>query len=133
MSAPYQYTDSVRIPAMATAANDLTSVALRARMAATITGVRYAPDAALSGANTNSRTLTIVNKGQDGLGAVVVASLALVSGVNLVAFDELALTLSATPANLIVAAGDILAFFSDAVLTGIVDPGGELSIDFSRN
>jgi hypothetical protein len=40
------------------------------------------PDAAITGANTNTRTISLVNKGQDGTGTTVVATLALTSGVN---------------------------------------------------
>lgn len=97
--------------------------------------VTYTAIAAVTGAaSPASRTLSVINKGQAGAGTTVVASLALVSGVNLVAFDEKPLTLSATAADLLVTAGDILEYRSAAVGgTGLVDPGGTVSITFERN
>lgn len=101
----------------------------------TVTAVSYTADAAVTGAaSPSSRTVALVNKKQDGSGTTVVASLALLSGVNLVAFDEKAITLSATPADLVVAAGDILEWTSTHVGgTGLVDPGGLVQVTFSRS
>src|SRR5688572_334647 len=61
--------------------------------------VTYVANALLTGANTNSRTLNLRNKGQDGSGSTVVVSKAFVSGVNAVAFDETVIILSDTAAN----------------------------------
>jgi hypothetical protein len=130
--APFSQTVNIRVPAMATAATDLTSFVARAPFDGAITGVRFTADAAVTGAATNNRTFTLVNKGQAGAGNTVMASLNMAAGVNAVAGDELAITLSGTAANLDVVAGDILAWFSDAQGTGIADPGGMLSIDFGR-
>lgn len=107
---------------------------VRAPFAGTVSKVSYTALAAVTGANSPaSRTLSVINHGQAGAGSTVVASLALVSGVNLVAFDERALTLSATAADLVVAEGDILEFRSAAVGgTGLVDPGGTAVIEFTR-
>lgn len=107
---------------------------VEAPFAGTVSGVSYTPAAAVTGANSPaSRTLSLINKGQSGAGTTVVATLALVSGTNLVAYDESALTLSATAADLVVAAGDILEFRSAAVGgTGLADPGGTATIEFSR-
>jgi hypothetical protein len=96
----------------------------------------FTPLAAVTGAaSPASRTLSLVNRGQTGVGTTVVASLALVSGVNLVQFDEKALTLSTTASDLVVAAGDELTFTSTAVTsgTGLADPGGTWSVTFERN
>lgn len=104
-----------------------------APFAGTVASVTYTPPAAITGANTNSRTLTLVNKGQSGSGSTVIATLALTNGVNAAAFDETALTLSGTAANLEVAEGDVLAFVSTHVGTGIADPGGEVTVTVSRS
>jgi hypothetical protein len=85
-----------------------------------------------AGANTNSRTLNVINKGQAGAGSTSVASLALVSGTNLAAFAPSAVTLSGTANNLVVAVGDVLQIQSLAVGTGIADPGGEFEILIDR-
>lgn len=100
-----------------------------------VAGVTYTPTAAVTGAaSPASRTLSVINRGQAGAGSTVVASLALVAGVNLVAFDERALTLSATAADLQVVAGDVLEFRSAPVGgTGLVDPGGTVEVTFERN
>lgn len=102
-----------------------------ANTAGRVTSVSYTAEAAVTGAaSPASRTLSVVNKGTDGLGSTTVASLALVSGVNLVAFDEKAITLSGTAANLVVAVGDELAWVSTAVGgTGLVDPGGHVVVE----
>lgn len=103
-----------------------------ATKAGRVTSVSYTPEAAVTGAaSPDSRTLSVVNKGAAGAGSTTVASLALVAGVNLVAFDEKAITLSGTAANLVVAAGDQLAWVSTAVTGagGLADPGGHVVIE----
>lgn len=118
----------------AAAAADETVVVGRAGFAGTVTAVTYAPEANITGANTDSRTVSLVNKGTDGNGTTVVATLAMVSGVNSNDFDERAITLSATAADLVVADGDILAWTSVHVgSTGLADPGGLVTVTLSRS
>lgn len=93
-----------------------------------VTAVSYVPEAASTGDNTNTRTYTLVNKGASGSGTTVIATLALTTGVNLVAFDEKAATLSATAADLIVTEGDVLAWVSTHAASGLVDPGGMVKV-----
>jgi hypothetical protein len=118
-----------------TIAADKTSPIARAPYDGVVSGVTYtATDPVTGAASPASRTLTLYNRGQAGAGSTVVATLALVAGVNLTANDEKALTLSATPANLVVAAGDILDFESLHIgATGLVDPGGLVTISFARS
>lgn len=106
----------------------------RAPFAGTVSRCAYVANAAVTGAaSPASRTLSLVNHKQDGSGTTVVAQLSLVGGVNLVAFDERALGLSGTAADLVVAEGDILEFRSAAVGgTGLADPGGTAIIEFTR-
>lgn len=105
-----------------------------APFAGTVTAVTYTPNAQLTGANTDSRTLSVINKGTDGNGTTSVASKAFVSGVDANDFDETALTLSGTPANLVVAADQILSFNSLHIgLTGLADPGGKVRVTISRS
>jgi hypothetical protein len=115
-------------PPVATAGNDFTHAIGTVKRAGTVTAASYIPDATITGAATNNRTVSIVNKGSDGLGSTVVATLNFASGVNATAADEKVLTLSATPANLVVAAGDVLAFSSGHIGTGIADPGGLVTV-----
>jgi|tagenome__1003787_1003787.scaffolds.fasta_scaffold20970815_3 hypothetical protein len=107
---------------------------LRAPFNGTVSKVTYTPLANVTGAaSPASRTLSVINHKQDGTGTTVVGQLSLVAGTNLVAFDEKSLGLSATASDLVVAEGDILEFRSAPVGgTGLVDPGGTVSVEFSR-
>lgn len=97
----------------------------------TVTSVAYAPVTAITGANTNTRSVSLVNKGQGGAGSTVIATIQYNSGVNAAASDENTVTLSGTPANANVTAGDILQWQSTAVGTGIADPGGLVAVTVS--
>lgn len=129
-AAPVVKTHSGRGVAYAIAVDGTEEVA-QAPFDATITAVTYTPDVTITGANTNSRTVSLINKGQAGSGSTVVATLAFVSGVNASAGTPKTIVLSATPANLLVAAGDVLEFDSTHVGSGIVDPGGLVQVQFT--
>lgn len=107
---------------------------VQAPFAGNVVGVTYTAIAAVTGAaSPASRTLSLINRGQTGVGTTVVASLALLSGVNLVAFDEKVIPVSVTASDVLVADGDILEFRSAAVGgTGLVDPGGTVEVTFER-
>jgi len=99
----------------------------------TISAVGYIPNAAITGANTNTRKVAVTNRGLGGLGTTEVAGLQFNSGVNAVKWDKKAVTLSVTPADLEVAAGDVLTFDTTAPGTGIADPGGLLIVEITRS
>lgn len=126
--APRVRTLQARVAAVA-GGSDAVEVVAESPFAGTVTRVAYVPDTAITGANTNSRTLSLINKGAAGSGSTTVASLALTSGVNAGADVETDLPLSGTPANLVVASGDVLVFSSAHVGTGIADPGGLVQVD----
>jgi hypothetical protein len=128
--APVQQKLEVELPASATAVNN--SGAVRAPFDGTITDVSYVPVATITGANTNTRAVSLVNHAQDGTGTAIAATLQFNSGVNATGFDEKAITLSGTPANLAVVAGDVLEAKSTAVGTGLADPGGTLFVTIAR-
>ena len=115
------------------AGSDGTTNVGEAPFAGTVTEVSYIPDATITGAATNNRTLNLINKAQDGTGSTVVATISFGNGTNIAASDEGTLTLSGTPANLVVAANDILALQSVHVGTGIADPGGLVEVEISRS
>lgn len=120
------------IPATAAAADSDQSIG-EAPFAGRVIGASYTPEANITGNTAESRTLTIVNKGVDGNGSTVVATLAYTTGVNGADFDEQAFTLSATPADLQVAKGAILAAVSTHVgATGLADPGGLVQVEITR-
>lgn len=104
-----------------------------APFAGTVTSVSYTPDSTITGAATNNRTVSLVNKGQDGSGNTVIATLAFNTGVNAPADDEKQIPLSGVAANLVVAAGDILAFASVHGGTGLADPGGLVQVGIDRS
>lgn len=121
------------VPAVA-AASDADQTIAESHVAGTVTAITYTPEAAITGANTETRTLTVVNKGQSGAGTTVIGTLAFTSGVNGVAFDEKAFTLSAIAGATTVAAGDILALVSThSGSTGLADPGGRVEVEVERS
>ena len=132
LQAPRTEEYMVNTPAVATGASATTSV-VEAPYAGSITEVKYVPVAAVTGVNTNTRRVSLVNKGQAGAGNTEMAFLQFDAGVNGVAFDASLLTLSATPANRNFVEGDILAWVSAAVGSGLADPGGEVIAVLSRS
>lgn len=130
-SAPLVLTLGAQTDAIAAGASG--SDSLRAPVAGVVTSVTYIPAATITGATTNNRTVSVVNRGQAGAGTTVVATLTFASGVNAPAFDEKAIPLSATAADLVVAVGDVLEFRSVFAGTGIADPGGTVNLTLSRS
>jgi len=128
MSAPFAAPRQVVVQPQATAGSNLNTNVLICPQDGTVSSVTYAPVTAITGANTNTRSVSLVNKGQAGSGSTVIATIQYNSGVNAAAADENTVTLSGTPANLAVSAGDILQWQSTAVGTGIADPGGLIAI-----
>jgi|SRR5690242_19026396 hypothetical protein len=136
--APFTKVIRIRVPAVATAGNDLTSALGAAEFDGVITSAKYIPDAGLTSNDTAYRTYSIVNKGQAGAGATSMASAATkTSGGggtgDFTAFKGVSLTLSGTPANLAFASGDVLALGSVHTGTGVADPGGVVEVTLSRS
>ena len=98
----------------------------------TVSAVGFVADALLTGANTNTRKLSLINKKQNGSGTTVVATLQFNSGVNATAFASIAIPVSVTASDLVVAKGDVLAWQSDIVGTGLADPGGLAVVTFTQ-
>lgn len=130
-AAPFVTSLKSTVPGVTIAATDSFSLG-KSPVGGTVTAITYTPDAAATGDNTNARTFTVVNKGAAGAGTTVIGTLALTTGINLVAFDEKAFTLSVVSGATTVAAGDVLALVSTATGTGVVDPGGTVEIAISR-
>jgi hypothetical protein len=104
-----------------------------APFACTVTSATYTPEANITGHDTETRTFTLVNKGTDGNGTTVVATLAMAASVNATDFDEKALTLSVVAGATTLAAGAILAFVSTHTgSTGLADPGGLVQVELTR-
>jgi hypothetical protein len=98
----------------------------------TVTSITYTTVAAITGAVTNTRTFNVFNRKGDNTGVALVATLAMVNAVNTVQNVPKTIVLSATPANLDLAAGDVLTLQSLHVGTGIADPGGLVQVTVSR-
>ncbi len=105
----------------------------KAPFAGTVTSVEYIPLAAITGANTDTRKVSVHNRGSAGLGTTEIASKEFDAGFNGVAFDAKALDLNGTAANLQVNAGDVITFDSETIGTGIADPGGTVIIELTRS
>lgn len=114
-----------------TAGTDSDQAIAVAPFGGTVTKVSILPEAAVTGATATKRTFSLINKGQTGAGTTVVAILDLITGTDLVAFDEFLFTLSADPANK-VAQGDVLVLAETHASTGTAHSGGEVEIEFTR-
>lgn len=132
---PFVKTIEFDSPGQGTAGTDTVWVLGKAPFACTVTGVTYTAAGAIAGHASNNRALSVINKGAAGSGSTSVAALTTTASPDnsFAAFDEKAITLSGTAANLVLAAGDILAWSSDANASGVADPGGKVIVTISRN
>lgn len=103
------------LPTVPTAAGT-TEVSIRIPFAGTITAIAFVTkDGLVANSDTNFATFSVVNKGQSGVGATAVLAATapnttkLTGGTAITGYQSRSLVLSATPANLVVAAGDVLA------------------------
>jgi hypothetical protein len=120
------------IPARAAGADGVEPIA-RAPFAGKVESVTYIPRATLTGADTDTRTISLLNKGAAGIGTTSVASLGFTNGVDATGYKEKALTKSGTAPNLLVSEGDVLAVNSaHSGSTGLADPGGLVIVEISR-
>jgi hypothetical protein len=111
------------------AGSDLNTTLRVVGTALTITAVTFTPVAAITGAATDNRSVFLVNKGPTGALTNIVASLGFITGsITAAQYVPRTITLSATPANLDVAVGDVLIWQSIHAGTGIADPGGLVTI-----
>lgn len=133
-TAPLERTIEAAVPAQGTAGAAQDQAIGEAPFAGTVTKVVLVPEAALTAHATNYRTFRVVNKGQAGAGSTVVASLATDTPTtdDLAAFDEKSVPLSGTPANLTVAAGDVLAADETVAGSGVAHSGYRVQVTISR-
>lgn len=102
----------------------------RCRHTALVANVEFLPAWALAGANTNSRTLTLYNRGRTGNGTAVVAQLALTAGVNLEKGVSKSITLGTATDRMLVP-GDVLQWESLHIGNGLPDVGGLVVVQLS--
>lgn len=131
-TAPHVVILQQAVPGQGTAGTDSTFVIGKAPFAGTVTAVSYTTSAAITGHAANNRTFSVINKGAAGSGTASVAAVTSNASNSFTAYDEKALALSGTAANLAVAAGDVLMFNSDANADGVADPGGVVTVTISQ-
>lgn len=122
MASPFQRNFFTRIATKAAATATRDDAAIRAPFAGNVTEVTVMPDVTLTGADTNSATLSLINKGLTGGDTRVAATRAFTNGQTATAFDETSLTVSGTAANTAVVAGDVLAVSVIKVGSGLTTP-----------
>lgn len=133
-SAPLTKTLEANVPAQGTAGSAQDQTIGEAPVKGTVSSVSIIPEAALTANATNYRTFRLINKGQNGAGSTVVASFATDTPTtdDLAAFDEKAIPLSGTAANLEVAEGDVLAIDETVTGTGVAHSGYRVKVEIAR-
>lgn len=118
---------AANVPAQATAGTGQTAIVAEIKTAGRVTEVAIQSAAAVAFNATNYRIFTLYNRGSDGSGTTVVATLD-TSAVSLGDNDESLMTLSATAANLVVAANDILEIVETVAATGVAHGGYRIEV-----
>jgi hypothetical protein len=101
----------------------------------TVTAVSIVPEANGTAHATNFRTFTVRNKGAAGSGSTAIATLATDTPTtdDLKAFDEKALTLTATAADREVASGDVIAVVETVAAEGLAHSGYKVQVEITRS
>jgi hypothetical protein len=97
-----------------------------------VSSVVLTSEAAVTANASTYRTFKLINKGQSGAGATVIAQFDtnVVPTNNLVAFDEKSLPITAANAN--VAPGDVLVIDETVASTGVAHSGYKLAVEITR-
>lgn len=95
--------------------------------------VTFTAEAAITGATATARTFKVINKGLAGAGTAVAATLALITGTNAAAFDDLDIPVTATLADKTVVEGDILVWDESVAGAGTATTGGKVTVDIARS
>lgn len=90
----------------------------------TVTSALWIANDYMPGDDTNTRTLALRRFNAGGGGVTTIATLAFVTGVTTFGIDQMSMTLSATPADLVVSAGQSLGWAESTNGTGLSNPGG---------
>ncbi len=93
--------------------------------------IAFVPQAAITGADTNSMTLGFINKGATGVGTTVLASKAYVAGTSVAAFDGE--TLVTEPMNKLLTAGSVISLERAKVGTGLAMPQLLVAVTYELN
>ncbi len=119
---PGQHVEKCRTIVVGTSDITRLDTIFRAPFNCQITAVSYIPDAAITGADTNTRHVNIVDRGLDGLGTDEIANKDYTNGVDATALNEEVLTM--TSLNHVLSEGDVVAAEFEEIGTGIGVPAG---------
>lgn len=126
-STGYTRRQNANVPAQATAATVQATIVAEVKQAGSLSECAIQPAAAVVANASNYRTFTLTNRGATGVGTTVMATYD-TSTTGLVDNDETLMTLSATPANLVVAANDILEMVETVTGTGVAHGGYRVEV-----
>lgn len=122
------HTLRIQVPvAMAAAGTDDETVGVVVPFNCTVTAVRWVPAAAVTANGTNYTTVGLRNRKADASGAALPATRSY-AATNSVAFVPESMTLSATAADLLLAAGDVLTLQRLHTASGVVVPAGSIDV-----
>lgn len=132
MSTVGPYTDHLRaqIVRQATAATDQSTMMGKAPYAGVLASATFTPAVAVAADGTNNRIFTLYNRGQAGAGTTSMATFTTTTAW--VDNVDIAMTLTATAADRVVAAGDILEVVETHGGTGVAHGGAFLDVAISR-
>lgn len=134
MSAPLRRTYTAVIPNSAAGADFVVTVCSAPWDGSLVSAVYY-PDTNITGADTNSRTYNVHNRGDDGDGTTLMASIAMEAGTDGAQYAavELAVASGEDAEDAECVAGDVITFESLHIGgTGLADPGGTIAITLER-
>ena len=115
---------AVQFPGQATAGTAYEQAVFVAPFRCQVQAAAWIPSAAVTGVASNFFTVNVRNRGAAGAGTAVPAALAFSNGTNASAQVPVALTLSGTAADLVLAAGDVLTAEKAVTGTGLAMPPG---------
>ena len=121
-----EYSVHLREPVHAAATATEERTVFVAPMAGRIRAVTVTSDIAVTGDNTNTTNMNIINKGAAGVGTTEIGNLDLTTGVNMVAFDEKNIPITATA----LAEGDTVTLQFEKVGTGVAIGPSMVTIDW---
>ena len=116
----------IRIPAHAAATATEKVALLYASFAIYVTAVRHIPDTIVTGANTNTTHINLIDAGSAGTGTTEQGNIDYVSATDTAELDSRAFTFTAFTLD----SGDVLALQFEKVGSGLAIPAGLIVIEF---
>lgn len=117
----------MKVPSTGNAASTGVQVVARAPFACTVQSITFTPDSGVTADATNNATLQVTNR-TTGAGTTSVASVTTTTGFGMTAYTPATIAVSATAANLNLAAGDVISLDKTVGGTGVIIPAGLVEI-----